>query len=243
MENKVIDLLESGQVEEALILLKQMKESEDLLEQYVAKDIYYQFGFYDEGIQHVSNMLKFAPNDGELLVALAAMYIDIEEDGKAIELLSEIQEDDPFYLSSLLMLADLYFVQGLFEVSEVKLFDAKKIEPNEILIDFALGELFFSTGEYHRAIPFYEKVSKVEDVIDHISIIERLAECYGTLGKYEEAFALYEKIESTDPNILFKHGYMAKQVGRNQIAIQKWEALLDIDPAYFSVYNELASVY
>lgn len=243
MENKAIELLEAGQVDEALILLKQMEESEDLLEQYVAKDIYYQFGFYDEGIQHVSNMLKFAPNDGELLVALAAMYIDIEEDGQAIELLLEVQDDDPFYLSSLLMLADLYFVQGLFEVSEVKLFDAKKIDPDEILIDFALAELFFSTGEYHRAIPFYEKVNEKEDVIDHISITERLAECYGTLGRYEEAFSLYEKIESNDPNILFKHGYMAKQVGRNQIAIQKWEALLDLDPAYFSVYPELATVY
>src|SRR5699024_2174641 len=132
------------------------------------------FGFYDEGIAHVKNMLKFAPNDGELLAALAAMYIDLEEDDEAIELLLAIEEEDPFHLSALLMLADLYYVQGLFEVSETKLFAAKELAPEEIIIDFALGELFFSIGEYHRAIPFYEKINKETDEMDNISIVERL---------------------------------------------------------------------
>lgn len=240
---QAVELLEAGQIDEAFILLEQIEQSNDLLAHYDVKDIYYQFGFYEQGISHVKNMLKRAPKDGELLVSLAAMYIDIEEDSEAIDSLLQVDENDPYYLSSLLMLADLYYVQGLFEVSEAKLFDAKKFAPDEVVVDFALAELFFSIGEYHRAIPFYEKISKIHETFDHVSVIERLAECYGTLGKYEEAYALYEKISSDDPNILFKHGYIANQLKQYQTAIQKWEQLLAVDPDYYSVYPELAKAY
>src|SRR5699024_11877433 len=75
-----------------------------------------------------------------------------------IELLTSISEDDPAYLQALLQLADLYQSEGLFEVAESKLLEAKNIQPDEPIIDFALGEFFFSTGEYQRAIIHYEKL-------------------------------------------------------------------------------------
>lgn len=240
---EAVALLEVGQVEEALKILAQIEKDEDILAKYEAKDVYYQFGFYEEGIALVKNLLKDAPEDGELLVSLSSMYIDIEEDEEAIDLLSRVDEDDPFYLASLLMLADLYQMQGLFEVAEAKLFTAKEQAPDELIIDMALAELMYSIGQFHRAIPFYEKVLDANLQIDGISITERLAECYGTLGKYEEALTLYEKLEDETPDMLFKHGYIAKQLKRNKIAIQKWEELLAIDPDYFSTYVELAEAY
>jgi len=155
---QAVALLEVGQVEEAMNILKKIEKDDDLLAKYEAKDVYYQFGFYEEGIALITDMLKEAPEDGELLVSLSSMYIDIERDEEAIDLLSDVEEEDPYYLASLLMLADLYQMQGLFEVAEAKLFTAKDHAPDELIIDMALAELMFSIGQFHRAIPFYEKV-------------------------------------------------------------------------------------
>src|SRR5699024_85935 len=240
---QAVALLEVGKVEEAMNILKKIEKDDDLLAKYEAKDVYYQFGFYEEGIALITDMLKEAPEDGELLVSLSSMYIDIERDEEAIDLLSDVEEEDPYYLASLLMLADLYQMQGLFEVAEAKLFTAKDHAPDELIIDMALAELMFSIGQFHRAIPFYEKVLDNNLQIEGISITERLAECYGTLGKYEEALKMYDELEEESPDILFKHGYIAKQLQRNKIAIQKWEELLAMDPDYFSTYTELAEAY
>src|SRR5699024_2874382 len=78
---------------------------------------------------------------------------------------------------------------------------------------------------------------------DDISILERMAESYGTIGKYEEALSMYEKITTEDPNVLFKHGYIANQLKQHARAIKVWEQLIAIDPDYFSVYPELARAY
>src|SRR5699024_11450795 len=93
------------------------------------------------------------------------------------------------------MLADLYQMQGLFEVAEAKLFTAKDHAPDELIIDMALAELMFSIGQFHRAIPFYEKVLDNNLQIEGISIKESKDECNGTLGKYEEAIKMYEELE------------------------------------------------
>ena len=67
-------------------------------------------------------------------------------------ILNEIHEEDPAFPQALLLLADLYQMQGLYEVSEHKLLKAKEILPDEVLIDFALGELYLEEGKFIEAI-------------------------------------------------------------------------------------------
>ena len=66
--------------------------------------------------------------------------------------------EDPSFPESLVLLADLYQMEGLYEVSEQKLLKAKELLPNEIVIDFALGELYAEQGKFTDAIRYYEKV-------------------------------------------------------------------------------------
>src|SRR5699024_7551273 len=116
------------------------------------------------------------PNEGELMIPLAEMYIELQKDEAAIQLLNDIKQDDSFYLESLLLLADVYQAQGLFEVSEQKLLAAKELAPDELVIDFALGEFLFSIGQTNRAIPFYEKIHQQTLELNNVEIGERLAE-------------------------------------------------------------------
>ena len=70
----------------------------------------------------------------------------------------KLASDDPNYPEALLLLADLFQMEGLYEVSEQKLLEAKKLLPNEGVIDFALGELYSEEGKFIEAIRCYEIV-------------------------------------------------------------------------------------
>lgn len=235
-------MMDEGLVDEALEMLKKHQEQSSDDEKYLISELYYERGFYDEAIKLLDQLLKKYPKEGQIITKLAEMYIELEEDEFAIQLLNEIPEDDPYYVASLIQLADLYQVQGLFEVSEQKLLTAKKLAPDEKVIDFALGELFFSIGDYGRAITYYEKLTSIIE-LNGISILERLAECHALLGHYEKALTFYRDLDSEDPNIIFKYGFTAYQAKRYEIAIGEWEKLIEIDPHYHSVYYHLANAY
>lgn len=237
---KAVQFMEKGKVDEALKLLKEYLPTASDDEKFMISELYYEWGFFEEAVVVLEELLSDYPEEGEIITKLVEMYIELEKDELAIELLNQIDKQDVYYVNSLLQLADLYQAQGLFEVSEQKLLEAKQLAPNEKVIDFALGELLFSIGQYSRAIPFYERVEGEIKDINGMFLNERLAECHALIGHYEQALAYYEKSKSKDPDTLFKYGFTAFQQKRNDIAINVWKQLLEIDPHYHSVYPELA---
>src|SRR5699024_12727852 len=50
-------------------------------------------------------------------------------------------------------------------------------------------------------------------------------------------------VNEKDNDSLFKYGFIASQVNRNDIAINAWTELIERDKDYQSVYVELANVY
>ncbi len=78
--------------------------------------------------------------------------------------------------AALLLEADLYQLQGMPEVSERKLLQAKELLPDEVIIDFALGELYLSARTKPRSHFKYIKVLKQEEEIGGVSIHQRIAE-------------------------------------------------------------------
>lgn len=240
---RAIELVDRGDVEEALSLIEQFLQKANDEERYAIADLYHGWGFVEEAIEILEQLLKKFPTDGEIITKIASLYIDVEKDDEAIELLNRIDRNDPFYVQALVQLADVYEAQGLYEVAEKKLFEAKEIEPDEKVLDFALAELFFATGQYNRAIPFYERVSPHFTTFNDVSITERLAESHAFLGHYEEAFQYYESIDDDHPDTLFKYGYTAKQHGKESVAISVWQELIEMDPHYYAVYPLLAQLY
>ena len=93
----------------------------------------------------------------------------------------------------MLLLADLYQMEGLYEVSEKKLLKAKSLLPNEVIIDFALGELYAEEGKFVQAIKCYENVLKNENEIAGVNVNQRIADAISAGGAFEEALPFYEK--------------------------------------------------
>lgn len=238
---KANTLFEENKPEEAINILKKHIPKATNEDKAAITDLYIQWGFLEEAIPVLIDLIKENPDDHEFKVVLADLYIENDKDNEAILLLNEIPSDNEVYVQALLQLADLYQAQDLFEVAEDKLLEAKQILPDENIIDFALGELFFSIGDYKRATLYYELIN--EELMVDISIEERLAESYAASGEYEKALKYFSQLDSENPDILFKYGFTASQINRNDIAINTWNKVIEKDPLYHSAYLELAKVY
>lgn len=240
---EAVRLMEKNKTKEAMDLLESHVPIADEDEKFTIAELYIQWGIYPEASYILQDLLQRYPDESELRVMLADIYIELDDDEQAINLLNEIKSDDPAYMQTLIQLADLYQAQGLFEVAEQKLLTAKQLDPEEALVDFALAELAFSTGEYQKAITYYEKILPKTNELANISINDRLAEAYAASGEYELALTYFQELESENPDTLFKYGFTAAHANRNDIAIKAWEHVVEIDPHYLSVYYELAKAY
>jgi tetratricopeptide (TPR) repeat protein len=243
--NKIISLLENGQHKEALSEYNVVLNSGLPEEKYLLGEELYQYGFLDEAKALIEDLLKIYPEEGELLVLLGEILVEAGEEEEAILVLEQISEQDANYGQSLLLLADLYQIQGLYEVCERKLLKAKEILPNEVIIDFALGELFSEQGEITKAMKAYEVVLKEEHEIAGVNIHQRMADLLSSSGAFEDALIYYDKAldEKLEINTLFGYSFTALQAGYNRTAIEKFNELKGLDPEYHSLYLHLAKAY
>lgn len=239
----VIQLLDDQKVEQALSELESIQQSASEDELFTIAAVYTQWGFLQEAEKLLSELHEKFPSETEVSVMLAEVYIELEKDEQALQLLEDIPSSDAMYPQVLLQLADVYQAQGLFEVAELKLLEAKKIAPEEIILDFALAEFYFSIGSYKQSIPYYESILIKEKEIAQVSIYERLAEAQASIGEYENAFQMYEHVESSDVDFLFKQGFAAYKSKRLEVAITIWEKIIDLDPHYAVVYYYIAKTY
>ncbi|MBG9655987.1 tetratricopeptide repeat protein [Cytobacillus firmus] len=243
--NKIITLLENGHHEEALESYQQILLDGSHEERFLLAEELFQYGFLEESKALYERLLEAYPEEGELLVLLAETHIDLGNEEEAILVLERIDEHDPSFPQSLLLLADLYQMDGLFEVSEQKLLKAKEILPDEIIVDFALGELYAEQGRFLEAKRIYENVLRKEDIIAGINVNQRLADILSSGGAFEEALPYYEKAldDKLEINTLFSYAFTALQAGFNRTAIEKLTELKELDPEYHSLYLYLAQAY
>lgn len=243
--NKIITQLENGQHEEALIGYEQILTFGSNEERFLLAEEFFQYGFIKESQNLIQRLLEIYPEEGELLVLLAETFIELGNEEQAILILEKIHVEDSSFPESLLLLADLYQMEGLYEVSEQKLLKAKGLLPNEIVIDFALGETYAEQGKFSDAIRCYEKVLETEEEIAGVNVNQRMADSISSGGAFEDALPYYEKALSTklEINTLFNYAFTALQAGFNNKAIEKFLELKEIDPEYYSLYIHLARAY
>src|SRR5690606_18725882 len=95
---------------------------------------------------------------------------------------------------------------------------AQSMLPNEVIIDFALGELYAEQGKFLEATKAYEKVLQKEEVIAGVNVNQRMAEVLSGGGAIEEAMPFYEKVldDKLEINTLFSFAFTALQAGYNR---------------------------
>ncbi|GIN60750.1 TPR repeat-containing protein YpiA [Robertmurraya siralis] len=243
--SKIITLLENGQHEEALQKYKAILKSGTNDERLLLGEELFHYGFLEEAKSLFERLHEAYPEEGEILVTMAEIYLEQGKEDEAIQALDKIKETDPSYPESLLLQADLYQMEGLYEVSEQKLLKAKSVLPDEVIIDFALGELYLEQGRFIEAIKSYERVVPIEQEIAGVNINQRLGDAYSAGGAFEEALPHYKKAleAGLEINTLFHYAFTALQAGMNKTAIEKFSELKELDHEYHSLYLYLAKAY
>src|SRR5699024_4045271 len=108
--------IEKGEVEEGLVQLDTFSKKCSDDEKFELITYYMQLGLYDRAIVLAEELYELYPNEGQVLLILGELYMEEDREEEAIDLLTTIQPDNTLYIQSLLLLADLYQIQGLEEV-------------------------------------------------------------------------------------------------------------------------------
>ncbi|ACO18886.1 TPA: tetratricopeptide repeat protein [Streptococcus pneumoniae] len=184
----------------------QALEEQDLTkaEYYFAKalendssDLLYELATYLEGIgfypQAKEIYLKIVEDFPEVHLNLAAIASEDGQIEEAFTYLEEIQADSDWYVSSLVLKADLYQLEGLTDVAREKLLEALTYSEDSLLM-LGLAELDSELENYQAAIQAYAQLDN-RSIYEQtgISTYQRIGFAYAQLGKFETATEFLEK--------------------------------------------------
>lgn len=199
-------------------------------------------GFLEEAKEVFEHLVELYPDVDGLNIPLAEIAIENNLVDEAFVYLEKVSKESDSYVQSLLVTADLYQVIGIPEVSEAKLKEAQRIVPDEPLIQFALGELYFVNGQFREAAEMYQELLEAQVTeISSVSMNERIGSSFSMLGEFEEAIPFLEKAineEQTDDR-LFQLAFTYLQLHENQKAIALLQQLKALNPHYQSLYLSL----
>ncbi|MDV6022956.1 UNVERIFIED_CONTAM: tetratricopeptide repeat protein [Streptococcus canis] len=137
--------------------------------------------------------LQLAEDYPELNVNLAQIAAEDDAIEEAFLYLDKIPKDSPDYLSALLVMADLYDMEGLTDVAREKLLQAVAIIPEPLVI-FGLAEIDMSLQYFKEAIDYYAQLDNRQILeLTGISTYQRIGRAYASLGKFEAAIEFLEK--------------------------------------------------
>ncbi len=213
--------------------------------QYEVAEALVHFGFLNEAGQVFEHLQFLFPEEAQIAIDRAGVLIELGEEDEALDLLMAVSDEAPEYPQALLVLADYYQMQGLFEVAEQRINEALQLLPNEPLLQFAKAELLFETGRFAEAARIYEELYAVDKKFAGTILAQRLAEVYRAGAAYESALDYYMEAleEEVTADLLFGSGYAAFQTQKYDLAIKQLEDLKELDPDYFAAYLLLAESY
>ena len=147
-------------------------------------------GFYPQAKEIYQKIVEDFPEVHLNLAAIASEDGQLEE---AFAYLEEIQSDSDWYVSALLLKADLYQLEGLTDVAREKLLEALNYSEDPLLI-LGLAELDSELENYQEAIQGYAQLDN-RSIYEQtgISTYQRIGFAYAQLGKFETATEFLEK--------------------------------------------------
>lgn len=243
---KMLDQLSSGQLDDAKkSFASALRHDDDDMLYSLAEELY-GLGFVRQAQRTYLKLLERYPDEDQLRTALADIAIDEGNNDEALSYLDQIKPESNAYVQSLLVAADLYQTQELFEVSEQKLIEAYNQAPEEPVVLFALAEFYYMMGQYETAIPYYfSLIEQGETNFAQVDLAGRLGISYAQSGKFEMAIGYLKQVkpEFQSSDIRFQTGFTQLQLKQYEAAIEVFKDLQEQDPQYATVYPYLAQAY
>jgi len=244
--DEVIETIDAGDFSKVDSLIRESLLQDDDQTQFSLAETLMSRGLSVQAKTIYEHLLSIYPDEGQILSKLAEIAVSDGDSDQALDYISQIAPDSPAYAENLLVSADIYQSQGLYEVSEQKLLTGIREFPDEEVFKFALAEVYFDENKFSKALTYYDMLLDL-DIKNYsgISIVLRKASSLAGDGQYEEAISEYEKLNAIELNedAQFQLGFLYNQVKNYNKSINILEGLLDINRDYPTVYPILAEDY
>lgn len=239
---QMLTALEKGDQAQARELFTQALQHDDDETLYNLAGELYALGFIAQAQRLYEELLGKYPEMDDLRANLADIAVSNGDADKALNYLAQIKPDSDSYVAGLMTQADVYQTQGLYEVSEQKLLTAQRLAPDEPVVTFALGELYFDWGkDSQAALAYSDLIAAGVDDIANVSVKARYGAVLANLGQYEDAVAVFEELGDTlDFNSRFTLGGLYLQLKDYPRAIDALKAVLEEDASFANAYLPLA---
>ncbi|MFD1419124.1 tetratricopeptide repeat protein [Companilactobacillus keshanensis] len=244
--NEVIENIDAGEFSDVDGLIQSSIEQDDDQTQFSLAETLLSRGLSVQARVVYEALLVHYPDEGQILSRLAEIAVSDGDTDKALDYITKIEPDDDSYAESLLVSADIYQSQGLYEVSEQKLLTGIRTFQDEEVFKFALAELYFDENKFDKALTYYNILLDAGiDNYSGISIDLRKASSLAGSGEYEEAISEFEQLNAIELNedAQYQLGFLYNQVKDYNKSVKVLEQLLDINHDYPTAYSILVDNY
>ena len=244
--DEVIERIDDGDFSSVDRLIQASLAEDDEQTQFSLAETLMSRGLSVQAKTIYEHLLNIYPTEGQILSRLAEIAVSDGNSDQALDYISQITPDSPAYAENLLVSADIYQAQGLYEVSEQKLLTGIREFPDEEVFKFALAEVYFDENKFSKALTYYDMLLDMGiKNYSGISLIFRKASSLAGDGQYEAAISEYEKLNALELNedAQFQLGFLYNQVKNYNKSISILEGLLDSNRDYPTAYPILAEDY
>jgi len=244
--DEVIETIDAGDFSKVDSLIRESLLQDDDQTQFSLAETLMCRGLSVQAKTIYEHLLSIYPDEGQILSKLAEIAVSDGDSDQALDYISQIAPDSPAYAENLLVSADIYQSQALYEVSEQKLLTGIREFPDEEVFKFALAEVYFDENKFSKALTYYDMLLDMGiKNYSGISIVLRKASSLAGDGQYEDAISEYEKLNAIELNedAQFQLGFLYNQVKDYNKSISTLENLLDTNRDYPTVYPVLAEDY
>ncbi len=131
-----------------------------------------------------------------------------------------------------------------FKLAEEALRAALKLNPQDFLANFCLGDLFLVQGKYKESIEWFEKAQKLAAA--EPKPLWGLGDAYSGLQEYQKGYDFYAQAYSLNPQSAegaFKLAEGLKNLKRIDEAIHFYEVAISLDPTKAKYHLGLVAIY
>ena len=206
-------------------------------------------GLLKRAIGVFEEVIHRAPNMVEAYEQLASLYEETKEWDKAYEIHKRLSRLKG--IENRNILAHIKTEMGKRSMEEGNTGEAKKAFKKAISIDkgcvdayLHLGDLYFSDGEYEKALKVWKEILAVSPQTSFLAY-PRMEEAYFKLGKFNEMERFLREVTSKNPEDCHAHLYLARYLYRkNEIlgSLEELRRAIDCNPSLGEARQELMRI-
>ncbi|SPS03781.1 tetratricopeptide repeat protein [Latilactobacillus sakei] len=238
----------NGQYDDALNLLTDITpESNAYAESLLtAADVYQTMGLPEVSEQKLLTALRLYPDEPVMQFALAELYFEMGEYGKAANYYEALIDQDVMELGQVNIqkrLATSYASSGVFEEA-LQIYETMTVEFLTEDDQFQMGFLYLQIKDYQKAIEILTKLQLADP--QYTSLYVYLATAQEAQNELQEALTTVQTGIGYDmySEVLYQKGSdLALQLGDDQVAEQMLNKALEINPDNMGEISALSQVY